>query len=74
MGNYIEDPKHTDYPYSHKGALFYINTNNAPTILEDGTKIEAIENRLLKFDPSFAHNSTHPTDTKTRITINFNYM
>ena len=74
MGKLIEDPPHKDFNFSHKGAIFFINTNNAPTILQDGIKIEAIENRLVKFDPSLLHNSTHPTDTKKRITINFNYI
>ena len=74
LGKCIEDAKHIDYPVSHKGALFFINSNDAPTILKDGTKIEAVENRLLKFDPSLIHNTTHPTNAKIRMTINFNYI
>ena len=70
----IQDPPHVDYNFKHKGAIFYINTNNAPTILKNGIKIDAIANRLLKFDPSILHSSSHPTDMKKRITINFNYM
>ena len=74
MGKYIEDEKHIDYDFDHKGAIYFINNNNAPTILEDGTKIEAIENRLLKFNSRTWHNSSHPTDVKARFTINFNYI
>ena len=38
---------HTDFPFKHKGALFYINDNDGLTILEDGTEIESVGNRLL---------------------------
>jgi len=67
-------PEHIDYDYSHKGAIFYLNTNNGLTILEDDIKIESIENRILLFDPSRPHNSTTCTDDKCRVNINFNYF
>ena len=67
------DP-HVDLEYEHKGAIFYINTNNGVTVLEDGTEIESIENRLLLFDSSKKHNSTSCTDAKVRVNINFNYL
>ena len=67
------DP-HVDLEYEHKGAIFYINTNNGVTVLEDGTEIESIENRLLLFDSSKKHNSTSCTDAKVRVNINFNYF
>ena len=67
------DP-HVDLSYEHKGAIFYVNTNNGVTVLEDGTEIESIENRLLLFDPSKKHNSTSCTDAKVRVNINFNYF
>ena len=60
--------EHIDYDYEHKGA------NNGFTILEDGTKIESIQNRLLLFDPSKPHNSTTCTDDKCRINVNFNFF
>jgi len=66
--------KHTDYPDMHKGAIFYLNTNNGYTILEDNTKIESVRNRILLFDPSTSHSSTNCTDQKTRLNINFNYF
>ena len=65
---------HVDLEYEHKGAIFYINTNNGVTVLEDGTEIESIENRLLLFDSSKKHNSTSCTDAKVRVNINFNYL
>ena len=67
-------PDHIDYSYSHKGAIFYVNTNDGITVLEDGTEIKSIENRVLLFDPSTKHHSTTCTDQKVRININFNYF
>jgi len=72
--NYIEHDWHIDYDFDHKGAIFYINTNNGHTILEDGTKIESVENRMLLFNAGRKHKSTNCTDTKYRMNINFNYM
>jgi hypothetical protein len=74
MGKLIENSWHTDYPFEHKGAIFYINDNNGYTILEDGTKIESRANRILFFDASKQHKSTHCTDVKSRVNINLNYF
>ena len=74
LGQIIENTPHVDYDFEHKGAIFYINTNNGPTVLEDGTKINAVENRILLFDSSKKHNSTHCTDQKVRVNININYF
>lgn len=65
---------HVDSPTTHKGAILYINTNNGYTILNNSIKIKSIENRILFFDPSVPHQSTHCTDKKNRININFNYV
>jgi hypothetical protein len=74
IGQLIENANHVDYPFEHKGAILYLNTNNGYTILEDGTKIESVENRLLKFEPHKKHRSTHCTDLKRRMNINLNYF
>jgi hypothetical protein len=74
VNEFVENEDHVDYSYEHKGAILYLNTNNGYTILEDGTKIESIENRLLKFEPHKIHRSTHCTDVKRRMNINFNYF
>jgi len=66
--------KHKDFDYKHKGALFYINTNNGGTILNDNTKIDSVENRMLFFEPNILHSSTSTTNQKARININFNYF
>ena len=70
----IEHKKHCDYDFEHKGAIFYVNTNNGFTILEDGTKIESVENRVLMFNPNKLHNSTNCTDKQPRVNVNFNYF
>jgi hypothetical protein len=65
---------HCDYIFPHMGAILYLNTNNGKTILEDGTEIESIKNRLLIFDSSRPHSSTSTTDSKARINVNINYI
>jgi hypothetical protein len=74
MGREIINDSHVDYDFAHTGAILYINTNNGYTILKDGTKIESVANRILKFDSSKPHQSTHCTDQKVRVNINFNYF
>jgi len=70
----IKHGKHTDFAYDHKGAIFYLNTNNGITTLDDGTEIESIENRLVLFDSSKPHSSSTCSDTKYRMNININYF
>ena len=70
----IVHDNHVDYPFPHKGAIFYLNTNNGLTILEDKVEVKSIENRLLLFDSSKMHTSTTCTDTKCRINVNFNFF
>ena len=72
--NIYEHGSHSDFFYSHKGLIYYINTNNGFTRLYDGVKIESVENRALFFDPSLKHNSSTPTNKNCRININFNYF
>jgi hypothetical protein len=72
--NIKEHGEHTDYEYSHKGLIFYINSNNGFTKLECGTKIKSIENRALFFNTSKKHNSTTCTDKEARVNININYF
>lgn len=64
---------HTDYPFSHKGCLFYINDNNGLTYFEKES-IKPKANRVVFFDPSKKHASSSCTDEKSRININFNYF
>jgi len=71
---FIIHTPHTDYPYKHKGAIFYINTNNGYTLLENKIKIKSIANRLLLFNSSKKHSSTSCTDKRRRVNINFNFF
>ena len=64
----------TDYDFSHRGAIFYLNTNNGLTVLEDTIEIKSIENRLLIFDASRPHHSTTCSDDKCRVNVNFNFF
>tara|TARA_R100001086_G_C11798395_1_gene248195 strand:+ start:273 stop:842 length:570 start_codon:yes stop_codon:yes gene_type:complete len=70
----FEHQKHADFNYSHKSAIFYLNTCDGFTRLNDGTKIESVENRLLLFDGGELHNSSTCTDEPARFNINFNYL
>jgi hypothetical protein len=72
----ITYPFHTDTETENcaKTAIYYLNTNNGVTILEDGTEIESIANRILIFDQKIKHTGTTCTDQKVRSLINFNYI
>ena len=65
---------HVDYDFEHKGAIFYLNTNDGKTILDDGIEIDSIENRVLLFEPHLNHSSTSCTNNKCRSNINFNFF
>ncbi len=77
--NYCHVPKtekneyHSDYPFKHKGCLFYINNNNGPTYFKNKT-VEAKANRAVLFDPSVPHASSLCDNRKRRVTVNFNYF
>jgi hypothetical protein len=67
---------HTDYSYKSTTAIFYMNTNNGATILDENEKIkiDSVENRMLIFDAQINHCSLIQSDTKRRIIININYF
>ena len=65
---------HIDYPYSHKGALLSLNTCDGYTLLNDGTKIGSVANRMAYFDPSIPHASTTTSNQKGRFNIQINYL
>lgn len=74
VGKLLHNESHIDMDFPHRGAVFYINTNNGFTVLEGNTHIPSIANRLLLFDSSRPHNSTHCTDEKRRVTLNLNFL
>jgi hypothetical protein len=67
--------KHVDQSFLKcKTAVFYVNTNDGVTLLDDGTEIASIANRLLVFNSDVMHTGTSCTDAKVRCVINFNYV
>ena len=74
---FVDESKTDKYYFSfkHKSAIFYINNNDGYTILNNGkTKIESIANRILFFDSTKNHSSTHCTNDHARVNININYF
>lgn len=69
-----EHGKHQDFPFSHKAAIYYLNTCDGYTRLDDGTKIESVENRMLCFDAHIPHASTNTSNVNARYNININYF
>ena len=69
-----EHAVHTDNDFTHKGAVLSLTTCDGYTKLEDGTKIDSVENRLVIFDAGKPHNSTSTTTPIGRYNINFNYI
>jgi hypothetical protein len=69
----IHHMNHIDFEFPHRGAIFYLNTNDGLTVI-DGEEVESIENRLLLFDPTVPHHSTTCTNDKCRINVNFNFF
>ncbi len=66
--------KQLDYDYENIGAIYYLNTNNGLTILEDNVEVESVRNRLLLFDGSKLHCSTTCSDDKCRVNVNMNLL
>jgi len=65
---------HVDNPFEHRGAILHLNTNNGVTILEDGTEVESVANRMVIFNSAKPHRSTTCTDEKVRANININFL
>tara|TARA_B100000131_G_scaffold64568_1_gene60983 strand:+ start:173 stop:661 length:489 start_codon:yes stop_codon:yes gene_type:complete len=64
---------HIDLRYSHKGAIFSLNTCDGFTVI-NGEEIPSVANRIILFDPSIAHHSTNCTNQPHRMNININYF
>jgi len=66
-----------DEPIPHKTmttAIYYINTCDGYTEFEDGTKIECVANRLVKFPANLKHRGVSQTDTRVKSVINLNFF
>ena len=55
-------------------SILYLNTNDGYTEFENGTRVESIENRIIKFPTSYRHTGTTCTDKPFRSVINFCYF
>jgi len=55
-------------------SIFYMNTTDGPTILEDGTEIECRANRLVTYSNETLHAAVLCTDAPYRVVINLNYF
>ena len=64
-----EHAPHTDYKFSHTGALYSLNTCDGYTKFSDGTKSESIANRIVFFDASKEHSSTTTSNAKLRLSL-----
>ena len=72
----IEQGMHTDLidTKNLKTAVYYLNTNNGYTRLEDEKKIYSEQNKIVIFDAGIKHTGTTCTDKQTRVVININYL
>jgi hypothetical protein len=58
----------------HHTAVYYLNTNNGYTLLEDGTKVSSVANRLLVFPGRTKHTGITQTDEEVRAFVSLNYI
>jgi hypothetical protein len=68
-----ENEQHVDLSFPHHAAVFSLNTCDGFTRMNDGNKVDSVENRIVFFDASLPHNSTTTTN-KARYNINFNWL
>tara|TARA_Y100000356_G_C11157652_1_gene234161 strand:- start:142 stop:687 length:546 start_codon:yes stop_codon:yes gene_type:complete len=75
-GEHTKSSFHTDIegqesiPDTANVSIYYLNTCNGYTELEDGTKINCEENKLITIGANIKHSAVRQTDTKTRYVIN----
>lgn len=67
-------PESVDQKFKHKGALFYVNSNDGCTYIDNGTSINSVENRMAFFDTYDPYSDTSCTDENCRVVISFNYF
>ena len=64
--------KHQDQDFDCKVAIFYLNSNDGYTLINN-KEIKSVKNRMLFFNNEW-HSSSTTTDQPNRIVINFNYF
>lgn len=66
---------HVDYDHENiYTGIYYVNTNNGSTIFENGEEVSCVENRFALFPCHMKHKGNNPTDKRTKIIINFNFI
>jgi len=70
-GRRNRETMHMDFTTSHYTGIYYINSSNGPTVVED-TEVECVANRFLLFDGLKMHCGTTPDDCHARFNIVFN--
>lgn len=71
LQSFKKEKKHN---FSVGTAIYYLNTNDGYTLLEDGSKIESRENRIVLFEETSFYYETNCTDRTCRVNITFNYF
>ena len=66
-------PPHVDFNFDCKTAIFYLNSNDGYTNIEN-TKIFSEENKIIIFNSQKKHYGTNCTNKPYRMVINFNYF
>jgi hypothetical protein len=78
INKYVQESSdwHVDRFYKCFTSIFYVNTNNGYTLIDENKKIkiESKENRMLIFDSQIKHKAILQTDIERRISINFNFF
>jgi len=57
-----------------ENAIYYLNTNDGYTKFEDGTIIESVANRIVKFPSDIRHTGSSCTNAKYRMVLNLLYI
>ena len=73
----VEHGFHKDFDLPHiplLTAVYYVNTNNGYTKLQNGTKIPSEENSISIFNTQEPHTGSTCTDKEHRLVLNFNYI
>jgi hypothetical protein len=66
--------KQKKHDFSVGTAIYYLNSNDGYTLLQDGSKIESRENRIVLFEETTFYYETNCTNSTCRANITFNYF